>query len=81
MTIHKGLRIKIKSNEKGKGNQNLGEDQEDYTVILSIQNKNQLREEWRDVEVVLVDEVSLLSAELNSELDAALRIKICEGKV
>lgn len=73
MTIHKGLGIKIKSGEKGKGNRKLGEDNEDYTVVISIQNRTRLRDEWRDVEVVLLDESSLLSCELNSEVDASLR--------
>jgi SpoVK/Ycf46/Vps4 family AAA+-type ATPase len=38
MTIHKGLGIKIKSKEKGKGNRKLGSGIEDYTVVISIQN-------------------------------------------
>ena len=73
MTIHKGLGIKVQSSNKGKGNRKLGEHQEDYSVIISIQNKVKLRDEWRCVEIVLIDECSLLSAELLSEIDAALR--------
>ena len=73
MTIHKGLGIKIQSKEKGKGNRKLGSDLEDYTVVISIQNQTKLRDEWRDVVVLLVDECSLLSCELMSELDSALR--------
>jgi hypothetical protein len=42
MTIHKGLGIKVKSNEKGKGNRKLGEHSEDYSVIISVQNRTQL---------------------------------------
>lgn len=73
MTIHKGLGIKIKLNEKGKGNRNPGESGEDYKVVISILNKTQLREEWRNIDVILIDEASLLSAELISEVDSALR--------
>jgi hypothetical protein len=39
MTIHKGLGIKVQSTNKGKGNRNLGEHQEDYSVVISVQNK------------------------------------------
>jgi hypothetical protein len=42
MTIHKGLGIKVKSNEKGKGNRKLGEQTKDYTVIISVRNRTQL---------------------------------------
>ena len=73
MTIHKGLGIKVKSNEKGKGNRKLGEHSEDYSVIISVQNRTQLRDEYRLVEIVMLDECSLLSVELISEVDAALR--------
>ena len=73
MTIHKGLGIKVQSNEKGKGNRKLGEHHEDYNVIINVQNKIKLRNEWRLVEIVMIDECSLLSAELLSEIDAALR--------
>lgn len=73
MTIHKGLGIKIHSNEKGKGNHKVGDDKEDYSVLITIQNRMALRAEWEDVEVVLIDEVSLLAQQLNSEIDHALR--------
>ena len=73
MTIHKGLGIKVQSNEKGKGNRKLGEHHEDYNVIINVQNKIKLRNEWHLVEIVMIDECSLLSAELLSEIDAALR--------
>jgi hypothetical protein len=45
MTIHKGLGIKIKSKEKGKGNCALDDDKEDYLILISIQNHAALR--WR----------------------------------
>jgi PIF1-like helicase len=73
MTIHKGLGIKIKSNGKGKGNRKVGEDKEDYSVLISIQNRTVLRAEWKDVLVLLLDEVSLLSQQLNCDIDHALR--------
>ena len=73
MTIHKGLGIKIKAKDKGKGNRAPGDTTEDYAVVIGIKNRTQLREEWRNVEIVLIDEASLLSAELLSEIDSALR--------
>ena len=73
MTIHKGLGIKVYSKEKGKGNHEIGEDQDDYNVVISVQNCCKLQDEWQDVELVLIDEVSLLSCEINAEIDAALR--------
>lgn len=42
MTIHKGLGIKIKVNNKGKGNCLPGESEEDYTVLISVRNRTQL---------------------------------------
>ena len=73
MTVHKGLGIKVHAPDKGKGNRKLGENHEDYNVSITIQNKVKLRNEWRLVEIVMIDECSLLSAELLSEIDAALR--------
>ena len=75
MTVHKGLGIinKVKSTDKGKGNRKLADNQEDYSVVITTQNKTKLRDEWRLVEIVIIDECSLLSAELLLEIDAALR--------
>ena len=73
MMIHKGLGIKIKSNSKGKGNRKPGESGEDYTVLISVQNCTLLRDEWRLVKVLFIDEVSLLSEQLICEVDHALR--------
>jgi hypothetical protein len=42
MTIHKGLGIKIKATNKGKGNRAPGENKEDYSIIVSNQCKTQL---------------------------------------
>lgn len=73
MTVHKGLGIKIvKSDGKGKGNRCVGESEEDYTVLVSIKNRTQLRDEWRNVDILLIDEASLLSAQLLCEIDHAL---------
>ena len=73
MTIHKGLGIKIHSRRKGKGNREPGEDGEDLSVIISVKNRTQLRDEWKNVEFLLVDESSLLSLQLIAEIDHALR--------
>ena len=73
MTVHKGLGIKIKSKNKGKGNRNPGESFEDYTVMVSVKERTRLREEWKNVEFLLVDETSLIGLELLAEIDHALR--------
>jgi hypothetical protein len=74
MTIHKGLGIKIKATNKGKGNRIPGDSLQDYSVIVSNQNKTQLREEWRNVAYLLIDETSLLGLQLLAQLDHALRV-------
>ena len=38
MTVHKGLGIKVKSKNKGKGNRKLGDHSEDYTVVITVKN-------------------------------------------
>ncbi|KAG1876575.1 hypothetical protein DFJ58DRAFT_644732, partial [Suillus subalutaceus] len=60
MMVHKGLGLKIKSNGKGKGNRDTGESSEDYSVLISVQNRTLLRDEWKNVEYLLIDEVSLV---------------------
>jgi hypothetical protein len=69
MTVHKGLGIKIKSNTKRKGDRGTG----DYSALISVQNREQLRDEWRNVEYLLVDEVSLVGLQLLAKIDHALR--------
>ncbi|KAF6745861.1 hypothetical protein DFP72DRAFT_782162, partial [Ephemerocybe angulata] len=60
MTIHKGLGLKIEnSNAKGKGNRNPGAQEEDFSVL-------------KHVDILFVDEVSLLSSQLLCEIDYAL---------
>jgi len=73
MTIHKGLGIKIKNNNKGKCNRNVGDSLEDYSVLISIKNRTLLRDEWHMVKVLFIDEVSLVSQQLLCEVDHALR--------
>jgi PIF1-like helicase len=72
MTIHKGFSIKVRKRGKGKGNRVPGES-EDYSIIMSLSDKRKIREEFKDVDIVMIDEVSLLSQEILAEIDHALR--------
>jgi len=72
MTIHKGLFIKVRKKGKGKGNHVPGES-EDYGIIMSVSDKRKIREEFKDVDIVMIDEVSLLSQEILAKIDHALR--------
>lgn len=72
MTIHKGVGIKIRASNEGKGNRALGESMQDYSVIVSNHSKSELREEWKNVAFLLVDEASLLGLQLLAQLDHAL---------
>ncbi|THU97065.1 hypothetical protein K435DRAFT_608960, partial [Dendrothele bispora CBS 962.96] len=72
MTIHKGLGIKIKSKHKGKGNRIPGESTEDLSVLINVNSRNELRTEWKDVDLLFIDEISLLDLELCAQIDAAL---------
>ena len=58
MTINKGLGIKIKSTDKGKWNRKLGDQHEDYSIIISVQNRTHLWIEWQFVDIVMIDECS-----------------------
>jgi len=74
MTIHKGLGIKIVSSERqGKGRRNVGDSHDDMSLLVSVQNKTNIREEWQNVEVALIDECSMLGEDLLCESDQALR--------
>lgn len=73
VTIHKGLGIKIKSRNKGKGNRHPGESGEDYTILISVKECIKLCEEWKNVEFMLLDEASLTGLELLADIDHALR--------
>ncbi|KAJ3516563.1 hypothetical protein NMY22_g14178 [Coprinellus aureogranulatus] len=73
MTIHKGLGIRIeKANKSGKGNHVVGEG-EDLSVLMSVKSNSKLRDEWKNVDILFLDEVSLLSAQLLCEIDYTLR--------
>ncbi|THU95725.1 hypothetical protein K435DRAFT_590335, partial [Dendrothele bispora CBS 962.96] len=45
MTICRGLGIKIKSQQK---------------VLINVNNRSELRAEWKDVDLLFIDEISLL---------------------
>jgi hypothetical protein len=42
-------------------------------VLISIRNCTQLRDQWRLVKVIFIDEISLVSQQLICEIDHALR--------
>ncbi|KAF5367252.1 hypothetical protein D9757_011692 [Collybiopsis confluens] len=69
-TIHKGLGISIR---RGKVNDGTGDMFSKVSFSMSNKTKVQLCEEWKDVLVLMVDEVSLISLSLLAEIDAALR--------
>ncbi|KAG1724044.1 uncharacterized protein EDB91DRAFT_1063060 [Suillus paluster] len=73
MTIHKWLGIKIKSKNKGKGNWDPGTTAEDYAVLISVSNHAQLQDEWKNVESLLLNEVSLVGLQLIAEINHALQ--------
>lgn len=70
--IHKGLGIQIWERNKG----NLGRKdingKEYYTVILNINKLSMLRQDWKYVDLVCVDEFGTLSQQLLSETDYTL---------
>ena len=51
----------------------MGESKEDYTVLVSLKNRTVLRDEWQNVDILLIDEASLLSAQFLCEIDHALQ--------
>lgn len=71
-TIHNGLGIRVCSLDKGRGNRKPGEDSEDLSVLVSVKSKLKLHKEWKDVVLLLIDEVSLLDVALLGKVDAAL---------
>lgn len=66
-TVHSGLGISIKNGAKP------AERRTSSYVQVSVKNKNEMRAEWRDVDVVLIDEVSMVSLNLLGDIDHALR--------
>jgi PIF1-like helicase len=73
MTVHKGLSIKVKKPGKNKENCISGDANKDYTVLVSIPDRKKVREEFKNVIVVMCDEASLLSTQLAAEMDHAMR--------
>jgi hypothetical protein len=68
-TIHKGFSIKVRKHTK---NEHLEQD-DDYTVFINVTDRKKMRDELKDVEIVIIDEVSLLGQQLLAEIDHALR--------
>ncbi|KAF9778000.1 hypothetical protein BJ322DRAFT_1015142, partial [Thelephora terrestris] len=71
-TIHKGLGLSIALKSKGRGNRKAGESNEDYSATINVKNRTVIRDEWRDVWFLFIDEVSLLGAQLMCQVDHAL---------
>ncbi len=68
--VTRGLGLKISSSATSSVNENtLGS----FNVLVSIHNKTVLRDEWKNVSVLFIDEVSLLSLQILCEIDHALR--------
>ena len=67
-TIHKGFSIQVRKHPK---NERLEQD-DDYTVFININDRKKMREDLKDVEIVIIDEVSLLGQQLLAEIDHAL---------
>ncbi|KAG2041053.1 hypothetical protein BDR03DRAFT_856821, partial [Suillus americanus] len=49
------------------------ENAEDYTILISVQNRTLLQEEWCNMEIVFITETSMLSLQLICEIDHALQ--------
>src|ERR1700761_7851903 len=54
-TIHNALKIRVKKRRKS-----LDNEEEQYEIVLSIKQKQELEEEWADVDILVIDEISLL---------------------
>jgi len=70
-TIHSGFGIKPRSKSRKSDSDTNADNSVQYTV--SERKKAELRAEWKNVDFVLIDEVSMVSAELLCDLDAVLR--------
>ena len=57
LTIHKGLFFEVRKKGKLKCNG----DSEDYGIKMSVSDKRKIREEFKDADILMIDEVSLLS--------------------
>lgn len=73
-TVHTGLGIRIeKKSGQGKGNRIVGTSSEDWSVVMDPEKRKDLEDEWRHVDYVLIDEISMVSQQLLCEIDHALR--------
>ena len=74
MTVHKGLGIAIQKRNKGKSNRSIDKNNEDYTVTMNVKKLNELCLDWKNVDVLLIDEIGSVGQQLLSEINHALRI-------
>src|SRR5260370_1112202 len=67
-TVHSalGIPIHMTSTEKRELRNTLGAD---LSMQVSIKHREELQQEWKDVEFVLIDEVSMVSEELLCDID------------
>lgn len=74
MIIHKGFGIRVESahHNKRKSNCAPGLQEEDFLILVSISNLSELWKEWKDVEIVFIDETSLLNEQLLGDIDYVL---------
>ncbi|KAF5365147.1 hypothetical protein D9757_011773 [Collybiopsis confluens] len=69
-TIHSGCNVKVRS----KGTMiSAGANSPDLTVLATIKKSSVLREDWKDVLLLLIDEYSMIDQMLLANVDAALR--------
>ncbi len=71
-TVHSalGIPIHMTSTEKQELRNTLGAD---LSMQVSIKHREELQQEWKDVEFVLIDEVSMVSEELLCDIDIVLQ--------
>ena len=71
-TCHSGLslRVRPKSEQRRVGYDMLSQQ---YAVQISVKNKVKMRTEWKNVDIVLIDEVSLLSLQVVAEINSAFQ--------
>lgn len=65
-TIHKACGISVYDDSEESGRHAL-------RLTVSLEKRGQLRDEWKNVELLLVDEISLVGAQLLCDLDLILR--------
>jgi hypothetical protein len=80
MTVHKGLSIKVKKSGKNNGKCSSDNTNEDYTILINISDRKKVREEFKDVILVMCDKASLLSTQLLAEMDHAMRYALNNNK-